>query len=385
MKMTPTLRLTAAIGALLALTACEGGFDLDLRGAGGGFSTAPAVQAATARRPQPDARGVLSYPNYQVAVARRGDTVADVAARVGTDAASLATFNGLAPDVTLRQGEVIALPSRVAEPSDATGVVGTGPIQTAPIDVTALAGQAIDTAAPTPAPAPAVTAVPMDTEPTRHKVTRGETAYSIARLYRVSVRDLARWNGLGPQFAVREGQFLLIPVANTPPPPRNDSATSTPGQGTPTPTPPSAEKPLPPEAVAPTATVTPKPDLGAQTKPSPSGRFAYPAQGTIIRDYAQGRNEGIDIKGQPGAAVSAADAGNVAAITENTEGVPIIVLRHQDNLLTVYANVTDVLVKKGDAVRRGQGLAKLRDGDQSFVHFEVRKGFDSVDPNDYLK
>ena len=82
--------------------------------------------------------------------------------------------------------------------------------------------------------------------------------------------------------------------------------------------------------------------------------------------------------------MKAAEAGTVAAITESAEGVPIIVVRHEDNLLTVYANVTDVAVAKGDQVRRGQGLAKLRGGDQSFVHFEVREGFDSVDPNRYL-
>ena len=41
---------------------------------------------------------------------------------------------------------------------------------------------------------------------------RGETAYTIARLYNVSAKSLAEWNGLGPDLAVREGQYLLIPV-----------------------------------------------------------------------------------------------------------------------------------------------------------------------------
>lgn len=379
-------KFTVALTALTALAACENGFDVDLRGAAGdgGFSTAPAAQAATARRPVPDDRGVISYPNYQVAVARRGDTVADVAARVGTDTQSLARFNGIAPDVPLRAGEVLALPSRVAEPSPATGALGTGPIQPSQVDVTTLAGQAIENSAPTPA-ASAAPQPQTGEEPIRHRVTRGETAYSIARLYRVSVRDLARWNGLGPQFSVREGQYLLVPVSEARADTALEETTPSPGQGSPTPTPPSAQKPLPQAPTNTAAATPPKPDLGAQTKPTPSGRFAYPVQGTIIRDYAKGRNEGVNIKGTPGAAVTAAEAGSVAAITESAEGVPIIVVRHEDNLLTVYANVTDVLVKKGDTVRRGQGLAKLRDGDQSFVHFEVREGFDSVDPNSYLQ
>ena len=96
-------------------------------------------------------------------------------------------------------------------------------------------------------------------------------------------------------------------------------------------------------------------------------------------------NEGINIKAAPGTPVKAADAGTVAAITKSEDGVPIIVVRHAGNLLTVYANVTDVQVQKGDTVRRGQGIAKLRGGDDAFVHFEVRQGFDSVDPTPLLQ
>lgn len=57
---------------------------------------------------------------------------------------------------------------------------------------------------------------------------------------------------------------------------------------------------------------------------------------------------------------------------------------HPDNLLTVYANVANVSVAKGDNVAKGATIAKLRGGDDSFVHFEVRNGFDSVDPTPYL-
>ena len=45
---------------------------------------------------------------------------------------------------------------------------------------------------------------------------------------------------------------------------------------------------------------------------------------------------------------------------------------------------TDVTVEKGDSVKRGQTIAKIRDGDPSFLHFEVREGFDSVDPMPFL-
>jgi murein DD-endopeptidase MepM/ murein hydrolase activator NlpD len=375
-----------ALTVTLALTACER-MDFDLRGQTGAFSTTDAALNATASRPKPDDRGIISYPNYQVAVARRGDTLNDVAARIGVDAETLGSFNGIQEDAPLRAGEIIALPQRVGEPSPATGAITTGPIRPASVDVTTLAGQAIDNA---PATAPTATriqpAAQSGAEPIRHKVVRGETAYSIARLYNVPVRSLAEWNGLGSQFTVREGQYLLIPVGEARPP-APIAANTAPGEGSPTPAPPSAEKPLPKETTAVAAEQeAPKPvtDLGKQTKPASTGRFAYPVQGTIIREYAKGRNEGINIKADPGTSVKAAEAGTVAAITESAEGVPIIVVRHADNLLTVYANVTDVSVAKGDSVRRGQGIAKLRSGDQSFVHFEVREGFESVDPNSYL-
>ena len=54
-------------------------------------------------------------------------------------------------------------------------------------------------------------------------------------------------------------------------------------------------------------------------------------------------------------------------------------------MLTVYANVDKITVKKGDKVTRGQQIAQLRSGDKAYVHFEVRDGFDSVDPLPYLE
>lgn len=385
--------------ALVVLAGCGQPLDFDLRGGLGDFSTAGAAnQVATAERPNPDDRGVISYPNYQVAVAERGDTINTVAQRLGVDAPELARFNGIDADVALRSGEVIALPNRVAEPSPATGAVGSGPIQPGAVDIGTLAGDAINrapeqqgvrTAALPPA---ATTPQPQTgTEPTRHKVERGETAYTIARLYRVPVKSLAEWNGLGSDFAIREGQYLLIPVAQqAAPEPEADAVAGTaavtqPGAGTPTPTPPSATKPLPEPEKTVTAEELPKVDVGEKTEASAETAMVFPVSGSIIREYAKGKNEGINIKAKPGDPVKAADAGTVAAITKSAEGIPIVVIRHDPELLTVYANVTDVSVKKGTKVARGQSIAELREGDEAYVHFEVRKGFDSVDPMPFLR
>lgn len=397
--------LLAAAAALAGCTSSE--LDWDLRPDGLG-STSEAALAATRPRPSPDARGVLSYPGYQVALARGGDTVGSVAARVGIDAAELARVNALDPGVILREGEILTLPRRVAEPtggvfagSAATpGAVIGRPSAAGSIDVTTLAGNAIDRAAPA-APAPAAAAAPAPVparivaaagpEPVRHKVQRGETAFSVARSYGVTARALADWNGLGPEMNLREGQTLLIPTAAQAParaPDRTAAAPATlPGAGSPTPVPPSAAKPLPDEkplaAAAPTPGTPPSPELGQNR--SVAAAMEMPVAGKIIRSYAKGKNDGIGIAAAPGTPVRAAADGTVAAITRDTNQVPILVIRHPDNLLTVYAGIDNVTVTKGAAVKRGQQIAVIRQATPSFLHFEVRRGVDSVDPVGFLQ
>lgn len=366
--------------AVLTLAACDNaGLDWDMRDLRV-MNTADAARQVTESRPEPDARGVISYPNYQVAVARRGDSVADVADRVGLSPGELARFNALDPDTPLRSGEVLALPRRVAAaPAAAPG---------GEIDITTLASGAIDRAEGTPA-----TPAAAGREPIRHQVRRGETAFSIARLYNVSTRALADWNGLGPEMTVREGQYLLIPLSEA-----ADTRTAAlaapadttqPGSGSPTPVPPSASEPLPvdsPASTAAEAEAPASPQLADErTAATPTSRLAMPVEGRIIRAYERGRNDGIGIAADAGTLVRAADDGTVAAITRDTDQVPILVIRHADNLLTVYANIDNIQVERGTSVRRGDTIASVRSGTPSFLHFEVREGFESVDPMPFLQ
>lgn len=392
---------TALLGlSALALAACDpnGNFDIDMRNFGrGGFDTTEAARNATLPRPATDDRGVISYPTYQVVVARRGDTVQTVADRIGMPGTELASYNAIAPGAVLREGEVLALPRRVAGGAPAP----TAGAPAGSIDVTTIASGAIDRAEQSgtgrspaigtaPGPKSVTTSTIGQTEPVRHRVQRGETSYSIARLYGVDVKALGDWNGLGPDLSVREGQTLMIPIASAKAPGAVTTAVVTaPGQGSPTPTPPSATKPLPAEKTTPAAEAVktpPAPDLGAQkTAASASTRLAMPVSGKIIRGYQKKKNDGIDIAASAGAPVAAAGDGTVAAITKDTEQVPILVLRHDGNLLTVYANIDGIAVAKGDRVKRGQAIAKVRSSDPAFLHFEVRQGFDSVDPMPYLQ
>ncbi|PTW47155.1 LysM peptidoglycan-binding domain-containing M23 family metallopeptidase [Rhodovulum kholense] len=382
-----------ALGLGMTLVAgCESGWDYDFRNLGNNPEP-PRVEAAP--RPEPDQRGVISYPTYQVAVARRGDRLSDVAARVGLPASELASYNGISADATLNNGEVIALPRRVA---DAGGVVaappGNGtitPAGAAPgqVDIATLAGNALDRAGGT---APAA-GQPAGQEPIRHKVVRGETAYSIARLYNVTPRSLADWNGLGPDLTVREGQYLLIPVAAQQSQPSGAAAAGTavataqtterPGQGSALAAPPSAATPLPKPEPSAKPAVPASPEM-AKEQSTPAARFAMPVSGSIIRGYQKGKNDGIDISAKAGTAVKAAADGTVAAITRDTDQVPILVVRHSDNMLSVYANIDGIAVQKGAKVTRGQTVAQVRSGNPAFLHFELRKGFESVDPMPYL-
>ncbi len=402
-----TARLTMAGLTLAFVAACTDGFDLDLRGGlGAGLDTTTAAKSATAERPAPDDRGIISYPGYQVAVARRGDTLSDVSARIGVPAEDLAGYNGIQQDARLREGEIVALPYKVAEPSDGTGIVRP---PDSDVDIAAIAGSAIDKSRPdvaterlAPAPEPAARDTPQTGyEPIRHKVRRGETAFTISRLYNVSVRALAEWNGLGSDFTIRENQILLIPPVDPDAGKKAASSaaartgsgtaaaaeaaasatTTRPGQGSPTPTPPSASKPLPADDTATPVAKPASPDLGkSQTTTS---RMSYPVDGKIIVPYSKGKNNGIDIAGETGKPVMAAADGEVAAITRDSDENLIVVIRHPDNLMTVYFNVADISVAKGDSVKRDQNIAVVP-AKSSFVHFELRKGFDSIDPMPYL-
>lgn len=391
---SPRIRAFGLACSMAALSACTptspfNSMDWDLRGGNGVLDTSEAALQATARRPSPDSRGVISYPGYQVVVARRGDTVASVAARIGLAPDELARYNALMPTDPLRDGEILALPRRIEDGGQVQGLPAAGAAASAApgsVDVSAIATTALDRVG-TPTPPTTKTTPRTASEPVRHQVRRGETAFSIARLYNVSAKALGEWNGLGADLTVREGQYLIIPVANAAPP--ATAATTAPGTGSPTPVPPSAAKPLPEEKTTPAAQkpkeTPPSPDLGAQQTGASASKMQMPVAGAIIRPYAKGKNDGIDISAPAGSPVKAANAGTVAAITKDTEQTPIIVIRHDGNLLTVYAGVDAISVKKGDKVSRGQTIAKVRAATPSFLHFEVRRGVDSTDPMPFLQ
>ena len=353
-------RIAAILLATGFLSACDGISIPEFRVPDLGFSTptAPVID-----RPLPDSRGVITYETYQVMVARTGDTVSSMAQRIGMSPEELARHNGLSLGYAPRMGEVLALPRNVGG-----SVVGSPSGWTPDLAITAIdtaAGGSIQVSEPS---------LGRPDEPLRHRVESGDSAYSIARLYNVSVTALASWNGLGPDLGVRIGQELIIPVPDTS---RTTAAPVAP-TATPIASPTPAPTPAPPATVAPVALAS-----------SATG-FVKPVDGTVSRPYnpqaGRDKNDGIDYAAPAGSDVRVASDGVVALVSTSTGGLGTIVLvRHANDILTIYGRVDKVTVAKGETVRRGQVIGVVAAGDPATMHFEVRKGTDSVDPAPYLR
>jgi len=364
-----TLVVTAGI-----LSACNGGFQFPDLGAQLPSNTLPAIE-----RPQPDARGVITYETYQVMVARSGDTLTSMADRVGISSEVLSRYNGLPVGYTPHAGEVLALPENVG------GTVVNSPTGWSP----EIAASAITNATNNGSGSigGATPSVGTPNEPLRHRVEAGDTAYSIARLYNVSVTALASWNGLGPDLMVRIGQELIIPVADTQQIANNTAVTPT-STTTPTATP-VATAPARRQATVLTATPTPTPTPTQTPAVASPTKFIAPVTGSIIRGYnpaaGTAKSDGIDYAVAAGSPVVAAAAGTVALVSESNGNLgTIVMIRHSNGVISIYGRVDSVSVSKGDSVTRGQQIGVVTAAATPSMHFELRKGTDSVDPALYM-
>ncbi len=364
--------------SFVALSACENGFDFDLRGLSNGFSTSQAAQnAINTQRPEPDANGVISYPNYQAVLAKKNETVSDIANRLKLSPMELGRYNGIAADLPLRAGEIIALPRRVGQSSSAA-LTPSGTIEsTSTLDISEIATTALDSVPETQLNSQNITrATPSNPlsglEPTRHQVQRGETAYSIARKYDIPVRSLAQWNSLDSDLSIQEGRYLLIPVKAQQAPQTNEIVSA----------PPSASKPLPSDKPV---VEQPKPSINLGASQTDTAPMSAPVSGNIIRDYDKNKSKFVLFAADKNTAVKAAKEGTVKLISTNADGVQIMVIDHQDGLQTGYSFIEGITVKKGDKVSRGQKIATVAENEFGALQFMAFKGTQTVDPTQYLK
>jgi murein DD-endopeptidase MepM/ murein hydrolase activator NlpD len=260
-------------------------------------------------------------------------------------------------------------------------------------------------AAPAMAPKPvAAVAAP----PSSHFVNRGDTLASIARKNHISAAELARANGLAPSAKLKLGTKLTVPGAKT-------AAVAAPLAPAPVAAAPVAAA-LQPVAAAPAPTTK----MAAVAQPAQSARlaqatanieekpaeppakaaettsslptFRWPVRGKVITSYGaktNGKsNDGINVAVPEGTPVKAAEDGVVAYSGNELKGYGNLVLvRHSNGYVTAYAHASELLVKRGDPIKRGQVIAKSgQSGEVASpqLHFEIRKGSSPVDPLQFL-
>jgi lipoprotein NlpD len=217
-----------------------------------------------------------------------------------------------------------------------------------------------------PAKAPAPAAVPATTSAPEgfYTVQKGDTLYSIALEHGHDYREVAQWNSLDDPGKIRVGQTLRVK-----PPAEQAVAVGPVRQGNRV-----ESRPLGSPEQKPVIKEEPKLEAGPLT-------FAWPAKGKLVAGFAEPRQKGIDIEGKTGDAVSAAAAGRVTYVGSGIPGLgKLVVIKHDQGYITVYAHNKDILVKEQQAVTRGQKIAEL--GDK--LHFQIRKGAAAVDPMRYL-
>lgn len=135
---------------------------------------------------------------------------------------------------------------------------------------------------------------------------------------------------------------------------------------------------------------------GGRASRSPSSvslQFQWPLDQVAVTsrfgERGGARHEGIDLRARIGTQVRAAEAGRVVYAGNQIRGYGrLIVIRHADGLATVYAHHSQLLVKKGQFVKKGQKIGfSGKSGTTSgpHLHFEVRDGVLAVDPEVWIK
>ncbi len=336
------------------------------------------VTGSVVAAPKPAPSGHWTWEGGTPVTVAAGETVESISRRHGVPASAIMQANNLTPPGTIHPGQQLVIPRYNQSP-----VASAAPPPTrAAVPVPAKA--ATSAAASGPGANPGV-----------HVVAPGETLSKISRLYGRSLGDLAKANNIQPGAKLNVGDRLVIPgvrtsgikskarplVAQTKP---AGSAAPNEPAGEP---PPSASV-FAPVAEAPSAKDAVKSAEGTGSLP----KFRWPANGRVIAGYGPStngqQNDGINIAVPENTPVKAAEDGVVAYAGSELKGYGNLVLvRHPNGYVTAYAHAKELLVKRGDQVKRGQVIA--RSGQTGNVnapqlHFEIRKGAAPLDPIKFL-
>ncbi len=227
------------------------------------------------------------------------------------------------------------------------------------------------------APAP----VPREAREGIYVVQRGDTLRSIAESFGRDPRDIARWNNIDDPNKLTIGQELRV----APPPEAAVAAPVAPATGAQArPLTPSAPGAAPSTEAPAVPAVPPAPPAVA---PSNALTWSWPLAGKVIEKFDERRNKGIDIAAREGDPVLAACDGSVVYSGSGLRGYGnLVIVKHNDEFISAYAHNRQILVKQGQAVKRGQRIAEAGKSDATTpkLHFEIRRAGKPVDPLQYL-
>lgn len=349
-------------------------------------------QPAAAPRDEP-ARNRAPAGDSSVQV-QRGDTLYSIARANGVTVKDLMAANSLGSP-TIHPGQTLRLPGSASSIA--------APNEPAPVRRSVAA---------TPAPASPL-AIPAEDWRGTHQVQAGDSLYRIARQHDVRVADLQRANGITNPRQLKPGMTLRVPGSGADAPSTLASAHHASERERPEPEAPraiqSATQPtvinserrvaaLNTGRVTDATPVAPadiaKPVQTVAVTPSQIGTntLRWPSKGKVLSGFGQRtdgtHNDGINIAVPKGTEVHASADGEVAYAGSELKGYGnLILLRHDNGWVTAYAHADQLLVKRGDKIRRGDVIAKAGSTgqvDQPQLHFELRQGSKPVDPLPYL-
>jgi lipoprotein NlpD len=232
-------------------------------------------------------------------------------------------------------------------------------------------------------------------------VKRGDTLYSIAWQYGLNYRQLAAMNGVRPPYTIYAGQRLRVSqttAASQAAPARTAPARTAPARTAPARTAPARTAPArtapakPVTAAAPPPVATTSPVTATRSNATPAeynGKWAWPTRGRVLSGFnakTPGK-KGIQIEGHSGQPVKAAASGKVVYVGSGLVGYGrLIIIKHNDSLLSAYGHNSKLLVVEGEHVEIGQTIATMGSSgaERSTLYFEVRKDGKPVNPLYYL-
>ena len=273
--------------------------------------------------------------------------------------------------------------------------------------------------------APSASAREPDTRPESYTVKRGDTLYMIALDNGLDYRELAEWNNIDNPNVIRSGQQLRLRPPQTSGAVASALKPSTAVQGKPVTgvalpataqpaavpvapatandavksQPKGVKLPYSDQALAqlsggsakpPVAVIAAKPEPRAEEKPvavdDEDGKidWAWPTGGKILSTFNESTNlKGVGIAGKSGQAIMASAPGKVLYSGDGIRGYgKLVIVKHSKEFLSVYAHNSQLSVREGQMVLKGQKIAEMgsSDADQVKLHFEIRRFGRPVDP-----